>query len=97
MENLWKILKIFAGIGALICIGIPLFLCIAAIISVVMWPIWIVLRLYEKIAALLVGGYAYMKSVEHTTSESLLEFIFLCYGFAALFIYASLSIFDESI
>lgn len=94
MGNLLKALKIVTGIGVLICIGIPLFLCMAICISITLWPIWFLLRLHDGIIGHYAGGYEHL---QHKKSETMMEFICLCYGFTALFIYLPISIFDESV
>lgn len=71
-------------------IGVVFFLAIA-VFATLMWPIYWIGKGIECIIGLFVNEYS------SNTVNNLLEFIFVMYGFATLFILLPLSIFDDTL
>ena len=83
-------LKSFIGFLLFLFLGIPVFIALFVLVSVVLWPVCFVAWIVAKISPEKAPGkidYDY---------EIIEEYIFALYGFAALFLYLPLSLTNEN-
>ena len=87
MNTIRKILVAVIGFP----IGIVLALCIGVSASLI-WPIYIIGLLIDK----LIKSFTKKEQNENNILNSIVEFIFACYGFAGLFLLLPLMLFEPN-